>query len=154
MRRSVHRLGGIFSVNRGRFSLNSVALRGPGMTAADDRVGERELQRGGRQRDVVRLANGGDLLHARYDIGWRGFVVPGVSAGEDAGVQRAADHQGGAAGLAQRNEVVERRLFQQGVAAGEQEGVPVAEAERVDQHLGFVYADADGADDAGAAKLF
>ena len=63
------------------------------MTRGDHWMSERELQRGGRQRHVVRLANGGDLLHASNDLGRGGVVVPGVTAGEDAGVQRAADDQ-------------------------------------------------------------
>ena len=94
---------------------------------ADHRMGERELQRGGRQRHVVRLADGGDLLHPRNDLRRGGGVVPGVTTGQDAGVQRAADDDRGAARLAQRQQVVERCLFQQRVAAGEQKGVPVAE---------------------------
>ena len=55
--------------------------------------------------------------------------------------------------FAHRNQVVQRPLLQQRVAAGEQEGVPVAEAQRIDQHFLLVHADADGGDRAGAAEF-
>ena len=124
-------------VNSGRFSLNSAALRGPGMTAATTGWASGNCSAAAGSGTLWDLQTAAIFCTRVDDLGRGGVVVPGVAAGQDAGVQRAADDQRGAAGLAQRDQVVERRLFQQRVAAGEQEGVPVAEAQRVDQDLAF-----------------
>jgi hypothetical protein len=57
------------------------------------------------------------------DLGQDGIVVPGVAAGEDAGVLAAADHDRCVGLKAFRQQILERRLFEQGVAADEEERV-------------------------------
>ncbi len=88
------------------------------------------------------------------DLGRRGLVVPGVPAGEDAGIQRAADDNRCADLLAFGQQIIERRLLEQGVAAGEQESVPIAPIQSLEQHLPLVDADADRAHRAGRSQFF
>src|SRR6516162_7557740 len=56
----------------------------------DDRrnrgMGKWKLQRGGCQRDLVTIANRLDPVHSSDDLGWRRPIVPGVAAGENAGI--------------------------------------------------------------------
>src|SRR5207248_9355176 len=88
------------------------------------------------------------------DLGRRGLVIPGVPAGEDAGIQRAADHDRGAGLLAFRQQILERRLLEQGVAAGEQECVPIPPLHRLEQTLPLVDANADRSYRASCSQLF
>src|ERR1700730_8120744 len=53
-----------------------------------------------------------------------GAVVPGVAAGEYAVIQRPANDDRGAGGEAFGEQVIERSLFQQRVAAGPEGNVP------------------------------
>jgi len=77
----------------------------------DRRVGERELQGRRRKRHAVALANRADRVRPGEDLRRRGPVVPGVAAGENAGIERPADDDRGARLLASRQEIVERGLF-------------------------------------------
>ena len=89
------------------------------------RVAERELQRRGRQAHAVPRAHRLDPAHPLHDLGRRRRILEigalDRAGRKDAGVVGAADDQRDVAPLAQRQELVERRLLEQGVAAGEQE---------------------------------
>src|SRR5271154_2902974 len=84
-----------------------------------------------------------DGVDPRDDLGRRGPVVPGVAPGEDAGVQRAANHDRCAGLEAFRQQVLDRPLLEQGIPAGEEERVPDAPLHGLKQHLAFVDPDAD-----------
>ena len=102
----------------------------------------------------MRVADRGDRLDLRDDLGRRRVVVPGVAPGENAGIERPADHDRGPGGEAFRQQIVERRLFQQRVAPGQQKRVPLAPFHRFEQHLALVDADPDRAHRAAAAQGF
>ena len=72
------------------------------------------------------------------NLGRGGLIVPSVSAGEDAGVQRATDDDRCAGLDALWQQILKRRLFQQGIAAGEKEHVPGAPFQGFEQHLALV----------------
>src|ERR1700677_4874761 len=85
---------------------------------------ERKLQGRSGERDVMASAYRLDSANLVHDIrGRRDVVVLGAfdcPGGEDAGVIRAAEHNADVALLAKRQEVVQRALLQQRVAAGKQ----------------------------------
>ena len=68
---------------------------------------------------------------------------------QDARVEGGGDGDGDAACLAQRQQIVERRLFQQRVAARQHEQVEVARLGEAAEDARIVDADADRPDDAG-----
>src|SRR5262252_467401 len=82
-------------------------------------MGEWKLQRSRRQRYLVTIANRLDPVYPSDDLGWRRPIVPGVAPGENAGIQRTADHNRDPGRLAPRQQIVERRLLEEGIAAGE-----------------------------------
>jgi hypothetical protein len=131
------------------------------LTAGDDRddggVAERELEGGVDEAGAVGLADGLDAGHAVEDRLRRGVVVvegPGAGAGgEDAGVVGAADDDARAAAQAEGEERGERLLFQQRVAAGEEEDVEIAVLEQPLGVAPVVDAGAEALDDALVAKL-
>ena len=120
-------------------------------------MAERELQRRGRQPDAVAGADRLDPPHPLHDLGRRRRILEvgalDRAGGEDAGVVGAADQERDVALLAQRQEAVERRLLEQGVAAGEQEAVEVAALGEVLAGGGLVDAGADRLDRALVAQL-
>jgi hypothetical protein len=87
----------------------------------------------------------------------RQVVVGGAGPGRLARQQPAVEHAGGdhrdAALLAQRQQHVQRRGVQQGVAAGQQHHVHVGVQHQVGEHLPLVHPRADGADHPGRAEL-
>ena len=64
----------------------------------DRRMGQRKLQRCRSERHPVGVANAGNCGDPLDNRGWGRAVVPGVTAGEDAGIQRPANDDRGAAG--------------------------------------------------------
>ena len=117
---------------------------------------EREVQRGGRERDAVARAHRLDLAHPLEDRGRRRRVLE-IGAGdrsgrEDAGVVGAADDQRDVAPRAQRQEGIERPLLQQGVAAGKEKAVEVAALGKVLARRGLVDPGADRLDRALVAQ--
>jgi hypothetical protein len=102
----------------------------------------------------VTLANRPDCVNPSDDLRRSGLVVPGIAPGEDPGIQRAADDDRHARGKAFWQEIIERRLFEQGIAPGEQKGVPVAPFQRLQQHFLLVDADPDRPHDVAPAQLF
>ena len=131
-----------------------VGVARPRYDRGDGRMGERELQRGSRQRHGVRIAHRRDRLDPLDDGGRGRVVVPRVAPGEDAGIERPADDDRGAGGDAFRQEIVERRLFEQRIAAGQEEGVPLAPFHRFEKHLALVDTDPDRPDRATVAQAF
>ena len=118
-------------------------------------MSERELQCGGRQWHPMTVADRPDGFDdPGGNLGRCGLVVPGVPAGEDAGIQRAADHDRCAGLLAFRQQILERRLFEQGIAASEQECVPVSPLQSLEQDLALVDADADRPHRSARSQLF
>jgi hypothetical protein len=120
------------------------------------RVGQRELQGGGGQRRGVGQANGLQPADLVEDLG-RGRAVVVVRAGagaldQDPRIERAADNDRHVAGGAARQEAIQRRLLQQGVAAGQQEDVEVALVQRRIADLPLVDAQADSPDRAAVAQ--
>ena len=77
----------------------------------------------------------------------------GRVAREQAGVEHARRDHGHAAPLALRQQVVERALLEQRVAAGEHDHVEVGLADEVREHLGLVHPRTVGRDDALRAQL-
>src|SRR5215469_1936083 len=116
-------------------------------------MGEWKLQRSRRQRYLVTIANRLDPVYPSDDLGWRRPIVPGVAPGENAGIQRTADHNRDPGRLAARQQIVERRLLEEGIAAGEKKDVPGAPLHRLQQHLPFVDADPDRLHGAATAQL-
>ena len=92
-------------------------------------------------------AHGFDLPDLLHDGFWRGGIVPlgaGPGAGcQDAAVEPAADHEGRAAPLAQRQEFVQRVLLEQRVASCHQQRIEVPGLHEVQHDLPVVDADAD-----------
>ena len=68
-----------------------VGVARPRYDGGDGRMGERELQRGSRQRHGVRIAHRRDRLDPLDDGGRGRGVIPRIAAGEDAGIERPAD---------------------------------------------------------------
>jgi hypothetical protein len=58
------------------------------------------------------------------------------------------------AGEAFRQQIVVRRLLKEGIAAGQQEGVPAAPFHRLEQDFPLIDADPDRRDRAAAAQAF
>jgi hypothetical protein len=91
---------------------------------------ERELERRRGETDAVTGADGFDPAYPGGDFGWcRPVVVVGAfdgAGGEDAGIVRAADDEPDALPLAERQELVESALLEQGEAPGQEEAVEVA----------------------------
>src|ERR1041384_6183192 len=92
------------------------------------------------------MAHRADGVYAFDNLGRRGVVIPGVAAGEDAGVERPADDDRGAARDALRQQIVEWALFEQRVTPGQQKRVPLAPFHGFEQHLALVDADAERLD--------
>ncbi len=79
-------------------------------------MGEQELQRRSRQRDLVLRADRLDLLHFLEDrLRRRCIIIFGAGNGtgrEDAAIEAAANDDGRLAFLAERQEFIERVLFE------------------------------------------
>jgi hypothetical protein len=75
-------------------------------------MGQRKLQSCRGERHPVGVANAGNRGDPLENRGWGRAVVPGITAGEDAGIQRPANDDRGAGGEAFGEQVVERGLFQ------------------------------------------
>ena len=84
-----------------------------------------------------------DGVDAADNRGWGGPVVPSIAPGENAGIERAADHDRCAGFNTFGQQILERLLFEQRVTAGEQKCIPVAPFESFQQHLTLVDSDAD-----------
>jgi hypothetical protein len=78
----------------------------------DRRMGQRKLQSCRGERHPVGIANAGNRGDPLDNRGWGRAVVPGIAAGEDAGIQLPANDDRGAGGEAFGEQVVERGLFQ------------------------------------------
>ena len=120
-------------------------------------MAEREAEGGVGELHAVGGADRLDPGDAVEDLGWRRVVVV-VGAGpwaggEDAGVVGPADHDADPARLAKRQEGVERLLFEEGVAAGEQEDVEIPALGQPLAGLPFVDACAEGRDHALVAQF-
>src|SRR3546814_8840603 len=91
-------------------------------------MGERELQRGGGQRHAMGIAQRLDRGDPPDDLGRGGLIFvmersrPLHSMCQDAAVVGAADDEPDPACRAQRQEAVERPLFEQRVASEERRG--------------------------------
>ena len=81
-------------------------------------------------------------------------IVPGLATSKDARIKRSANNDRGAGSDTFGQEIVERSLFQQGIASGQQESVPGPPFQRFQQHLALVDADADRRHLAAAAQRF
>ena len=131
----------------------------PATTLATAGMRQRKLQRGGLQRHGEFRAQLFEATHSfEYRGGRGGIVVMGLRAGararrENSGVERSAADDGDTAFNAQRQQRLQRRLFQQGVAPGEQDAVELALSEQLDADFPFVDAEADGAHRATLAQL-
>src|ERR1700727_872535 len=100
-------------------------------------MAKRKTQRGVWQPDFETLAYMLYSAHPIFDLIRRRPVIV-VSVGlharcENAGIERAADHNGDLLFLAERQETRQRLLFQKGITAREEENVEIA---RVRQPLG------------------
>ena len=71
---------------------------------------------------------------------------------ENAGIEHAAEHHADALLPGQRQELRQRRLLQQRIAAGQQHGVERSGRGETHAHVGLVDADPDAGNDALAAK--
>ena len=93
---------------------------------------ERELQRRRAQRHAVTLADAFDGCHTRNEFGGRRLVVEAQrllgsrdAGGKNARIEYAAKRDTNAARLAQRQQLGQRAMIEQGVASGEQQAVEV-----------------------------
>src|SRR5665213_998418 len=120
------------------------------------RMSERELQRRGTQRHSVSRANRLEPPHALDDRRRRRLVeVTGAldrAGREDARVEWRCDDHGLFARCTKRQEIVERRVFEERVSAGEHEAIEIACPREARTHVGALDADADRADDAFTAQ--
>ena len=118
---------------------------------------QHELQRGGRQADLIAAANLFDFSHFLPHLRTgRPIVVFGVfhrAGGQNTAIKPAPDHHRGVARFTQRQEVIQRVLFQQGVAPGQQEAVKIALLQRSMAYLPFVYPHANRLHHAFIAQL-
>src|SRR6185312_7168584 len=109
------------------------------------------------ERDLMALADRLDLAYPFQDgrLGGR-VVVHGAgdgAGGEDAGVVGPAHEEADAALLAERQEGLQRLLFEQRIAAGQEEAVEVARLRQLLAAVPLVEAGADSADGAALAQL-
>ncbi len=118
---------------------------------------KRKLQRRSRQLDAMAAAHRLDASHLVED-GRRGrLVVVGCSLAradrQNAGIEGGRKQDRHALLLAQRQQLIERALLDERVAAGQHDAVDVGLARKAQAHRRLVEADADGADHAGATQL-
>ncbi len=109
----------------------------------------------GHAMGVAHFLEAADLVD---DFGRRRLIsavgrAPHIGAGEHTGGEGAGGDDRGAALEAGRHERVEALLLDEVVAVGEEEHVPVADLEGVEQHGHFIDAEADGRDEALAAQF-
>src|SRR4030095_15018889 len=118
---------------------------------------QRELHRRRAQLDAVAAAYRLDLLCLLDEGRGGGDVIVGGAglhaAGQNAGVVRSAQDHRDVALETLGQELGEPALFEQRVAAGEQHAVEVTCLDKAQAGVGFVDADAYGADDACLAQL-
>lgn len=123
----------------------------------DAGVGQGEGDGGGRQGGAVGLADVGDGTRAVDELGRGGLVVVlhafgGAIAREQAGVEDADGHDALAVFLSGGQDVVQARLVEEGVAAGQHHHVGGGLAQEAGEHGGLVHARADRTDDALVAQ--
>ena len=116
------------------------------------RMGSHELDSGSTEGHTVAAAHRVEAVYPPEDVGGGASVVvpSGVDAArcEDAAVKDASQDHRDAAFLAERKQIVERILFEEGVASGQQETVKIRLLEGRKTNCRFVDAQADGSDDA------
>ena len=109
----------------------------------------RELDRGGLERDAVRVADLRQHLRALDQSRWRIVVVElgaGLGVGQQPTVVDATRDDADATALAGRQQSCERGLIEQGVAAGEQKAIERACIREPGQHFPLVHACTDRPD--------
>jgi hypothetical protein len=112
---------------------------------------QREVERRLDQCHAVAAADGLDPRHFLDHLGRRFRIVvegagPG-SAGQDAGIVGTAENDADAARYAERQKCLQGFLFQQRVAAGQQEKIEIPLLGKKLRRLPLVDAGADGSDD-------
>ena len=118
-------------------------------------MGQRELDRGGAQRDSATLAGLGQPPGAIEDLGAGRAVVEvgtGSRVGQDPAVHHAADEHRDPALDAQRQELRKRVLVEQRVPTGDEERVHLGLPGEPDEHRRLLDPDADRPDDALLAQ--
>src|SRR5207245_2935450 len=123
--------------------------------AVDGGMAEWKLHRRRVERDVVPVADVADLLRALQELSRSGLIVvmsAGLGIGQDPAVVDAAGDDRDPALDAFGQQLLQRDLVEEGVAAREQETVEVALAREAGEHLSLVHAGTHGADDAFAAQ--
>src|SRR5438067_10620735 len=99
------------------------------------------------------IANSSDRINPSDDLRGSSLVVPGVTPSEDPRVERTANYDRYSCVETFRKQIVERPLLEQGVAPGEQKGVPVTPFHRLQQNFPLVDADPDRPNDPAPAQL-
>ena len=151
--RSLHKAAGIFRFRHARICLNSSAERGPGMTLATTGWASGNCRAAAGSGTSCAAVTRFSPATRSIDVGRRLMVVQRVAAREHAGIERPADDDRGAVLLHRREQSVQRLLFEQRVAPGEQENVPGSMLQGVGDRLRLVDAEADRLDVAAAAQF-
>jgi hypothetical protein len=110
-------------------------------------MGDDELQGGGGQRHAMFRAHDLDLRDLFHDLARRGRIIVFRAVlragGKDPRIEAAADNDRSTARFAQGQEGIQRLLFKQGIAAGQQEAVEIVADKRFVADLPFVDADTE-----------
>ena len=144
------------SAMRRGYSSKCSTVRTPAGERGHGGVRQRELHRGGTQRDAVARADRAKSLGALDQ--WRAArigsrsVAPGPRIRQQPAVHDAHGHDGDALLLAQRKQLVQRGLVKERVPPGHHEDIEVALASEAGEHRGLVHARADGPHHALAAQ--
>src|SRR6266702_4320910 len=112
-------------------------------------MGERELECRRLQRHAVPLANGVDAAGPLDQFRRREAVVVRDSrprVREDTAVEETAEDNRDSAFQAERQELPQCRLVEQGIAAGEEEAIELRVARKADEQLDLVHPGAHGVD--------
>ena len=114
------------------------------------------MQRRGRQGDAMGLTDALDIRNPCQDMRRRVLIIVfgalNRAGCQNARIEHAAEQYADALLLRQRQELLKRRLLQQGIASGEQHGVERSGLRETHAHLSLVHADPDARDHALAAK--
>ena len=118
---------------------------------------KRELQRGRGQRHLVALTHNRNPTRLFNQVSRRSLVIMGRMIGhitrEDAGIVRPANDHADIMRFGIGQKRIQRALFKQGVAPGQQHAVEIAGLGKAQTHIRFIQATANGANHPGATQF-
>ncbi len=106
-------------------------------------MSEWKLQCRSDERHLMTFADGLYHFDPTNDLERRRPIIPSITTGENAGIERCPDYDRDPGPQALREQAIEGRLLEERIAPGKKKDVPITPVDRLEQNLPFVDPDPD-----------